>query len=162
MLLKKLPLQTFVKNIRGKKLSEKLLQKVSLKTTVLKCCSKNRRSKRSSKLSVAETCQKCIEKQCRYKHTFRNAAQKTGAPKVRQIYPYQNAAKKVPRKSATNNNRAQVLLKKPPPQTFVRTIHSRMPPKSVSRKSIAKNHCTEMLNCNSKKTAAQNARQKET
>ena len=58
MMLRKLLLGTFVKNLHGTMLLEKLLRNSVAKTTVPNSCSENCRSKRSSKRDVTECCQK--------------------------------------------------------------------------------------------------------
>ena len=150
VLLRKLPLETFVKGSRSRMLPKKYRGKVPLKTTISECCSKNYHSKSSSKISVGECCwKKCLESVARNNCTqmlLKKPPLETFFKTIRS----RKLSKNVLRISATNNNRAEVLLKKPPLQMFVRTIRSRLPPKSVSRKSVAKNHRTEMLNCSSK------------
>ena len=85
MLLKKLPLQTFVKNIRSKILPKKLLHKSvvqSNRTEML--CSKNYRSKRLSKISVDECCWKKYLESVATNNRTQSSAQKTAARNVRQ------------------------------------------------------------------------------
>ena len=64
MLLKKLSLETFVKNIRRRMLLKKVPRKCGYKQPYPKFCSENGRSKRSSKIAVTECCQKSTEEKC--------------------------------------------------------------------------------------------------
>ena len=58
MLSRKLPLETFVKRFRERKLRKTCRENVPLKATLSKCCSKKYRTKRPSKTFVAQFCQK--------------------------------------------------------------------------------------------------------
>ena len=96
MLLKKLPSETFVKNIRSRMLPKKYEEKMSRQTTVPNCCIKNCRSKRSSKLSVAECCRK----------KYRKSVAKSNSTRM--------LLKKLPFKTFVKNIRSRMLPKQVP------------------------------------------------
>ena len=68
------------------------------------------------------------------KQPYQNDTEKTAARNVCQKFAQQNAAGKKLRNSVAKNNRTEMLLRKLPLGTFVKTIRIRMLPKSTKRK----------------------------
>ena len=161
-LLRKLLLETFVKDSRNRMLPKTYQGKVPLKTTISKCCSKNYRSKRlshnpcASRKARQKSCPRTMDGTPEVGNRRNNPLlektgprgrgrlaepRKPGSRQRKMEEPYQKKKSRNDEMGEANervdkkchkNNRTKILSRKLPLETFIKIMRDKMLPKILT------------------------------